>query len=76
MRIYLKQAQQAGAVSYPAAGFYANVDDAQAQTWIDAGLALPATDNNEVIEPPTPAPSATIVESHDETVEGVHQEVG
>jgi hypothetical protein len=57
MRIFLKEAKQVGPVSYPAAGFY-NAPDELAAEWIAAGLALPATDANEIIEQPVPEPVA------------------
>jgi hypothetical protein len=68
MRIYLKQAQQVGEVSYPMAGFYNNVPDELARQWFGAGLAVPAMDDNEIVNPF--APSASVVETSGHTVEG------
>lgn len=53
MRIFLKEAKQVGPVSYPTSGFY-EVTDEQGNEWLAAGLALPSTAGNVVIEPPAP----------------------
>ena len=53
MRIFLKDAKQVGDVSYPSAGFY-NVGDELGGEWLLAGLAMRATDANEIIEEPMP----------------------
>lgn len=55
MRVYLKVALgfvESEARTYPSVGFY-NVEDVQAQKWIDEGVAFEATDDNKVIAFPS-----------------------
>lgn len=57
MRIYLTQAVdvvmllesgQAMPVSYPSSGFYANVPEVLARSWIEQRIAFEATDDNKI----------------------------
>lgn len=57
MRIYLTQAMEVSKVlesgrsllvSYPGAGFY-NVDDELGESWLEAGFAFRATNNNKIV---------------------------